>query len=138
MILTFNTFKLKLFDLIDFTGWNIKCYTTSDCKDIGIETFVTIELNSFWSVFYTLYNAIFKGWDFIQLSLIFNLFLIAMVFFPTQQKSDVFPHKCTRPTFVLVRQLSQSDVCTSPTFVQVRRLYQSNDRKSEVCTVRLL
>ena len=61
-----------------------------------------------------------------------------MVFFPTQQKSDVFPHKCPRPTFVLVRQLSQSDVCTSPTFVQVRRLYQSNDRKSEVCTVRLL
>ena len=44
-------------------------------------------------------------------------------------KSDVFSHKCTRPTFVLVRRLNQSDVCTSPTFVLVRRLYWS-----DVCT----
>ena len=36
MILTFNTFKLKLFDLKDFIGWNIKGFTTSGCKDLGI------------------------------------------------------------------------------------------------------
>ena len=47
----------------------------------------------------------------------------------TQPKSNVFPYKCSRSTFVLVRCLSQSDVCTSPTFVSVRRLYQS-----DVCT----
>ena len=60
MVLTFDTFKLKLFDLID---WNINGFTTSGCKDIGIETseFVTIELNSFLLCF--LYSATFKGWD---------------------------------------------------------------------------
>ena len=49
MVLTFDTFKLKLFDLMDLIGWNIKGYMTSGCNDIGIETreFVTIELNSF-------------------------------------------------------------------------------------------
>ena len=38
MVLTFDTFKLKLFDLIDFIGWNIKGYTTSGCKDKDIKT----------------------------------------------------------------------------------------------------
>ena len=85
-----------------------------------------------------------KG-DFIQLSLIFIIkskgFLIK--FFKTMvhsksTKSDVFPYKCTRPTFVLVRRLYQSDVCTSPTFVLVRRLYWSDVCKSDVCTVRPL
>ena len=31
-----NSFKLKLFDLIDFIDWIIESYTTSGCKDIGI------------------------------------------------------------------------------------------------------
>ena len=53
-------------------------------------------------------------------------------------KSDVFPYKCTHPTFVLVRRLYQSDVCTSPTFVLVRRLYWSDVCASDVCTVRRL
>ena len=40
---------LTVLSIIDFIGWNIKSYTTSGCKDIGIETseFVTIELNFF-------------------------------------------------------------------------------------------
>ena len=41
-------------------------------------------------------------------------------------KSDVFSYKCTRPTFVLVRRLYQSDVCTSPKFVLIRRFYWSD------------
>ena len=56
-------------------------------------------------------------------------FLTTMVFFQTQPKSNVFSYKRTRPTFVLVWHLSQSDVCTSSTFVPVRRLYQF-----DVCT----
>ena len=49
MVLTLDTFNLKLLDLIDFIGWNITGSTTSRCKDIHIETseFVNIELNSF-------------------------------------------------------------------------------------------
>ena len=64
-----DTSKLKLFDLIDFTGWTIKGYT-SGCKNIGIETseFVTIELNYFLVCCFIPY----MRWDFIQLSLIFN------------------------------------------------------------------
>ena len=51
------------------------------------------------------------------------------IFFQTQPKSDVFPCKCSRSTFVMIRRLSQSDVCTSPMFVSVRLLSQS-----DVCT----
>ena len=53
MVFTFNTFKLKLFDLIDFIGWIIKGYMTSGCKDIGILKHQSLwQLNStlFWSV----------------------------------------------------------------------------------------
>ena len=64
-----------------------------------------------------------------QKKMIFDLFLITMVLFQTQPKSDDFPHKCTHPTFVLVRHLHLSIVCPSPTFVPVRRLYQC-----DVCT----
>ena len=99
----------------------------------------------FKSVVYTMLPS--KG-DFIQLSLIFIIksegflikLFITMVLQPKSKssKSDVFPYKCTRPTFVLVRRLYQSDVCTSPTFVLVRRLYWSDVCKSDVCTVRRL
>ena len=43
MVLTVATFKLKLFDLIDFIGWNIKGNTRSASKGIGFRTseFVT-------------------------------------------------------------------------------------------------
>ena len=36
MVITFDTFKLKLFDLIDFIGLTIKGFDTSGCKDIGM------------------------------------------------------------------------------------------------------
>ena len=58
---------------------------------------------------------------------IFNLFLIAMVFFQTQPKSNVFLIN------VPVWRLYWSDVCTSPKFVSVRRFYQS-----DLCNVRCL
>ena len=49
MVLTFGTFNLNGF-IIYFIGWTIKGYTTSGCKDKGIETSefanVTIELIS--------------------------------------------------------------------------------------------
>ena len=53
MVLTFDTFKLKLFHLIDFIVWNIKGFTTSGSKDIGILKHYSLwQLNSipFWSV----------------------------------------------------------------------------------------
>ena len=95
-----DTSKLKRFDLIDFTGWTIKGYT-SGCKNIGIETseFVTIELNYFLVCCFIPY----MRWDFIQLS--FYLFLIAMAFFPNSTKVRHFPYKFTCPTFVLVQCL---------------------------------
>ena len=95
MVLTFDSLKLKLFDLIDFTGWTIKGYMTSGCKNIRVCDNWTQLL--FGLLFYTLYKmrlylAVFdfqhKKW------MIFNLFLNrlkAMVFFQTQPKSDVFP-----------------------------------------------
>ena len=52
MVFTFNTFKLKLFDLIDFIGWNIKGYNKSGCKDLGILKHHHSSI-PFWSVFYT-------------------------------------------------------------------------------------
>ena len=67
--------------------------------------------------------------------MIFNLFLTTMVFFQTQPKSDVFPYKCIRTTFLLVRHLSQSDVCTSPKFVPIRRLHCPTVVPSDVCTI---
>ena len=107
MVLTFDTFKLELFDLIDFIGWNIKGYTTSGCKDIGIESseFVTIELNSFLVLGFIqcylqrmrLYSVVFDFYH--NKWVIFNLFL------KTQPKSNIFPNKSTRPTFLLVRRL---------------------------------
>ena len=149
MVLTFDTFKLKLFDLIDFIGWNIKGYTTSGCKDKGIETseFVTIELNSklvccFIQCYLRrmrLYSVVFD-FDHNKRE-IFNLFLIPMVFFFQSQPKPMFfltivpvwslywSDVCLSPTFVPVQHLYQSDVCTSLTFVPVRHLYQSN-----VCT----
>ena len=48
-------------------------------------------------------------------------------------KSDIFSYKCTRPTFVLVRRLYQSDVCTSPTFVRPTFVL-SDVCASDVCT----
>ena len=60
MLLTFDTFKLKLFDLIYIIGWNIKGYTTSGSKDIGILNHYSLwQLNSipFWSVvLYTIHR----------------------------------------------------------------------------------
>ena len=52
-VLTFDTFKLKLFDLVDFIDWNIKGFTTSGCKDIGIlkhQSLWQLNSTSFWSV----------------------------------------------------------------------------------------
>ena len=121
MVLYFDIFKLKLFHFIDFMGWNIKGYTTSGCKDIDIETseFVRIDLNSFLVCCFI--QCYFQGMKLYSVDfyhnkwVIFNLFLIAMVFF---QISDVFPYKCTCLTFLLVRRLYQYDVC-----------------KSDICTV---
>ena len=76
MVFTFNTFKLKLFDLIDFIGWTIKGYTTSSCKDLGIETseFVTVELNSFLVCCFI--HCYLQGWDLIQLFLKFLIYFL--------------------------------------------------------------
>ena len=46
-----------------------------------------------------------------------DLFLLAMFFFQTQPKSDVFSYKCTRSTFVLVRSLYYGPTFVRPTFV---------------------
>ena len=133
MELTFYTFKLNLFHLID---WNIKGYTTSGCKDTGIlkhQTLWQLHSTSLWSV--VLNSAFFKGWDFIQLIFITisDWFLIYFLqqwsFYSNSTKVHVIPDKCTCLMFVLVRHLSQSDICTSPTFVPVRHLYQS-----DICT----
>ena len=143
-----HPFKLKLYDLIDFIGWNIKGYTTSGCKDLGILKHYSLwqwNPNPFW--FVVLYSATFKLWDFIQLSLIcitiskwfFIYFLQQWSFLSISTKSPTF-FLINVPvlTFLLVRRLYQSDVCTSPSFVKVRRLYQSDICKSDVCTVRTL
>ena len=89
MVLTFDTFKLKLLDLLDFIGWNIKGYTTSGCKDTS--EYVTIELKSFlvwcFNQWYLqrmrLYSVV---WFFHNKWVILNLFLIAMVFFSNSTK----------------------------------------------------
>ena len=133
MVLTFDTFKLKLFDLIDFIGWNIKGYTTSGCKDKGIETseFVTIELNSklvccFIQCYLRrmrLYSVVFDFYH--NKREIFNLFLIPMVFFLKLNQSrcfflQLYPSEvCTGQMFVSVQRLYQSNICTSPMFVPV-------------------
>jgi len=74
MVLTLDTFNVKLLDLIDFIGWNIIGYTTSRCKDIHIETskFVNIERMKLYLVVFDFHH---NKWG------IFNLFFIAMVFF---------------------------------------------------------
>ena len=111
----------------------------SGCKDIGnrhIETseFGKIELKSFLlccfiqhylqriRLYWVVFDFHHKKW------VIFNFFY-SNVLFSTQPKSDVFPNKCTHPTFVL------GDVCTNPSFVLVLHLYQSEVCKSNVCTV---
>ena len=128
MVLTFDTFKLKLFDLTD---WHINGFTTSGCKDIGIETseFVTIELKSFLLCFFI--QCYLQRMRLIQLSLIFNTI-------SSDYLCLYWSNVCLSPTFVLARRLYQSDICTSLTFVPVRRLYQSDVSKSDVFTVRPL
>ena len=81
-----------------------------------------LNLSPFGLLFYTLYSATFKWWDFIQLSLIFitisEWFIsFSNVFFQTQPKSDVFSYICTRSTFVLVRSLYYGPTFVRPTFV---------------------
>ena len=132
MVLTFNTFKLKLFDLKDFKGWNIKGYTTSGCKDTGIlkhQSLWQLHSTSLWSV--VLNSAFFKGWDIIQFIFITisDWFLIYFLqqwsFYSNSTKVHVIPDKCT----CLMVVLYWSDFCTSPTFVSVRYMYQS-----DICT----
>ena len=149
MVLTFETFKLKLFYLIDFIGHELLKVIRHGVANIS--DFVTIELYSF--LVCLLYSATFKEWDFNHLSLIFiarsEWFLVYFLkqwhffklnqsptFFLIMYPSDVCTgfDVCTDPSFVLVRRLSQSEVCLSPKFVWVWRLYQSDLCKSDVCT----
>ena len=123
MVFTFNTFKLKLYDLTDIKYLRLYYVGLQRYRHFEASEFVTIELESFLVCCYVrcylqkmrLYSVVF---DFYHNKLgIFNSFLIAMVFSFKLNQS---------PTFFLitvpVRRLYWSDVCICPTLVPVRRL----------------
>ena len=116
MVFTFNTFKLKLYDLTDIKYLRLYDVGLQRYRHFEASEFVKIELESFLVCCYVrcylqkmrLYSVVF---DFYHNKLgIFNLLLILN----------------QSPTFFLitvpVRRLYWSDVCICPTLVPDRRL----------------